>query len=364
MSKSISCSAGPDASGEGFDGVEAEFFVELDGGAVFGRHGKSQFPEFHGAESFGGSLHEHAAETVSLIARQDADLRGVADAGRNLAGEDSGDEFVAAGLVEDEGCARHELAAAGEQDDVLQEFQGPGAAAVLVVDLAIDVIRVGQIDQFGARLEITVVPTRETHAVGGARLGLRHFLEVEERGVHRAAERHELSFDARQVRNRTHGEEHLFKEAPADGSLREFGRNVEATDQAFLLLEDIEGIAGGRAIFKGHTSGERVGVEEALDEFERAAVVPMELVAPVPGLLFEKRLNLADGSLSQVNDVHGWAESGAAPALPFLSYPIRAGPRLKGRAQGDTSPTQRKGFTRWEVGDVLGFQTLCLCCEE
>src|SRR5713226_2113090 len=170
-----------------------------------------------------------------------------------------------------------------------------------------------------------------------------------------------LGSDARQRRNRAHGEEHLFEEAPTDGSLRELGRDVEAADQAFLLLENVEGIAGGRAIFKGHTSGERVGVEEALDELERAAVVPMELVAPVPGLLFEKRLNLTDGGLSQVDDVHGRAESSAAPAPPFLSYPIRAGPRLKGRAQGDTSPTQRKGFTQGEVGDVLGFQTLCLC---
>jgi hypothetical protein len=32
--------AGPDAGGEGFDGVEAEFFVELDGGVVFGGDGQ------------------------------------------------------------------------------------------------------------------------------------------------------------------------------------------------------------------------------------------------------------------------------------------------------------------------------------
>jgi len=31
------------------------------------------------------------------------------------------------------------------------------------------------------------------------------------------------------------------------------------------------------------------------DEFERAAVVPMQFVAPVPRFLFEQRLNLADG---------------------------------------------------------------------
>jgi len=35
------CSAGPDAGGEGLDGVETEFFVELDGGVVFGSDGQS-----------------------------------------------------------------------------------------------------------------------------------------------------------------------------------------------------------------------------------------------------------------------------------------------------------------------------------
>lgn len=34
-------SAGPDAGGEGLDGAEAEAFVELDGGVVFGRDGQS-----------------------------------------------------------------------------------------------------------------------------------------------------------------------------------------------------------------------------------------------------------------------------------------------------------------------------------
>src|SRR5260370_33708479 len=88
--------AGPDAGGEGFDGVEAEIFVELDGGVVFGGDGEGEFAELHGAEGFGGSLHEHAAEAVSLVAGQDAELRGVADAGGDFAGEDGGDEVGAA----------------------------------------------------------------------------------------------------------------------------------------------------------------------------------------------------------------------------------------------------------------------------
>src|SRR5713226_4431573 len=94
--------AGPDAGGEGADGGEVEFFVEPDGGAVLRGHGEGEFAEFHGAQGFGGGLHQHAAEAVSLIAWEDADLCSVADAGGNFAGEDGGNEFVAARLAKNE----------------------------------------------------------------------------------------------------------------------------------------------------------------------------------------------------------------------------------------------------------------------
>src|SRR5438552_144321 len=84
------------------------------------------------AMRFGGGLHKQAAEAVSLVAGQDANLRGVADAGGDFAGKNRGDEFVAARLVKNEGCGRHELAASGKQDDVLQKFERAGAAAILV----------------------------------------------------------------------------------------------------------------------------------------------------------------------------------------------------------------------------------------
>ncbi len=61
--------------------MEAEFLVELDSGVVVRCHRQRQFPEFHGAKGVGGSLHEHAAEAVSLVAGQDANLRGMTDAG-------------------------------------------------------------------------------------------------------------------------------------------------------------------------------------------------------------------------------------------------------------------------------------------
>src|SRR5260370_29264840 len=99
-----------------------------------------------------------------MVAGQDADLRGVSDAGGNFAGQNGGDELLAAGLVKNEGCAWHELAATGKQDDVLEKFQGAGAAAILVIDFSIHVIRVSQIDQLGARLEIAVIPAVEPQA--------------------------------------------------------------------------------------------------------------------------------------------------------------------------------------------------------
>jgi hypothetical protein len=89
--------------------------------------------------------------------------------------------------------------------------------------------------------------------------------------------------------------------------------DIEAADEALLLFEHVEGITGGGAIFKGHATGERMSVEEALDELERAAVIPMQLITPVPGLFFKQRLNLADAGLSQVHDIHRRVEGGTVP---------------------------------------------------
>src|SRR5258708_12213446 len=116
------------------------------------------------------------------------------------------------------------------------------------------------------------------------------------------------------MRDGTHRGEHLLEELPADGILREFGGDIQAADQAFLFLENVEGISRGETVFESHAAGEGVGVKEAFDEFEGAAVVPMQFVAPVPRFLFEKRLNLSNGALSQIAAVHGYAASRATPA--------------------------------------------------
>jgi hypothetical protein len=86
-----------------------------------------------------------------------------------------------------------------------------------------------------------------------------------------------------------------------------------------MILEDVEGISSGGTVFERYATGKGVCVKEPLDEFEGAAVIPMQFITPMPRFLFQQWLNLADGGLSQIDDVHGWAESGAAPSARALS---------------------------------------------
>ena len=142
---------------------------------------------------------------------------------------------------------------------------------------------------------------------------------VEEWCVHGAAEGHQLRFDAREMRDGAHREQHLLEQPPANGILREFGRDIQPPDQSFLILEDVEGISRRGTVFERYASGKGMRVKEPFDEFEGAAVVPVQFVAPMPRFFFEQRLNLADCGLSQIDDVHGWAVSGPAPAARTLS---------------------------------------------
>src|SRR5882724_7026625 len=138
--------------------------------------------------------------------------------------------------MQNERGSLYKLTATGQQNDVFQKLQGTRSAPVLVVDLAIDVIRIRQIDQLGARLEVTVTPARQAHARRGPGLRLLQLLQVqqhelsrvqakalvEQRRVHRAAERHQLRLDARQMGELTHGQEHFFQQPAPDLRLRKF----------------------------------------------------------------------------------------------------------------------------------------------
>src|SRR5256884_8312201 len=111
---------------------------------------------------------------------QDADLGGVTDTGGDFAGQNGGHQFVASGLVEDKRCPGNKLAASRQQNNVLEKLQRPRAAAILVVDFAVHVIGIGQVNQPGARFEVAVVSASKPQGTRRTPLLFRPFLEIEE----------------------------------------------------------------------------------------------------------------------------------------------------------------------------------------
>src|SRR4030095_15013229 len=196
---------------------------------------------------------------------------------------------------------RNTLSAYGKQNDIFQKAKSARLAAVLIVDVAVDVIGVCQVDELCARVKVAIVPAREPQACGGAGRRFYLFVQIEkhelarvklkaeltQRMIDRSAEGHQLRFDARKIRQRTHAIEHLFKQAARNRGLVELRRDVEAADQAFLLFHHVKSVAGGGAIFVGHATGERAGFKKALDKFQCAPVVPMKFVAPVKRLFLK-----------------------------------------------------------------------------
>ena len=126
--------------------------------------GEREFVEFEAAQRVNGSDHEGAAESMALVAGNHAKLSGVADAGRDFAGQHGAEQLIAAGHMQDERRAGNKLAATRKQNNIFQEAQSAGFAAVLVVDIAVDVIGVAEENQFGAGIEVAVVPARNAQA--------------------------------------------------------------------------------------------------------------------------------------------------------------------------------------------------------
>ena len=153
--------SGPDAGREAADGRETETLVEMNGGMVIGGDGEGEFLEMLRAQGLGGGQHQNPAEAMALESGLDADLRCVADTRGNFAGQHRAYQIIAAGMTQDERSVWLKLSATGQQDDVLQKLQSAVARAVLIVDVAVDVIGVSEINQLGAWLEVAVVPAIE-----------------------------------------------------------------------------------------------------------------------------------------------------------------------------------------------------------
>jgi len=165
------------------------------------------------------------------------------------------------------------------------------------------------------------------------------------------------------VRDGAHGEEQLFEEPPGDGILRDFGRDIEAANQTLLLLRGRKNEYPAAMPFSNATHPARgVRVQEPFDEFERAAVVPMQFVAQWPRFLFEQRLNLAERWFV-ANRRCSWMAGN--PARPCRENTIIADSL---RPSGDGVPRviqirhKGRGFRQWGEGGVLGCQLLRSHC--
>jgi len=110
-------------------------------------------------------FHQPPTQTIFLITRQDADLRGVPDSGSDSRSQHHANGFFSRAGANNEGGVWEKLTAAGEENDIAQEFHGAEFAAVLIVDLRINVIGIGALDQARARLETAVGPGFDAQAV-------------------------------------------------------------------------------------------------------------------------------------------------------------------------------------------------------
>jgi len=103
-------------------------------------------------------LHESASEAATLISGHGTDLRGVANPIGNARIQNDADQMIGVRRAQHKRSLGLELSAAGQNDDVFQESQGAGFAAILIVDFTVDVVRVCELDEPRARFKITVIP--------------------------------------------------------------------------------------------------------------------------------------------------------------------------------------------------------------
>lgn len=294
----------PDACRESLQCAKAEMLIEVNRVFVDGGDGERERIVMAAAEGLDRMLHQLAADAVAVIAGHDADLRGVADAFGDRGREDHADKAIAGGWADEEGGFGKELTAAGQQHDIAQEFQAARFAAILVVDLAVDVIGVGELNQTGSSFEGAVVPGLDAQTIGKrfsaqnrVRERQKHELARmkpemlgEKGGIEFAAERHQLGFDALKARRTAERAEHFAEQRLGDRLLRAARRDEKAADQAFAVFKDVETVAEWEAIIDGGVSTQGAGVDKPSDEVDGGSVVPVELFPPVAGLLLEQTL--------------------------------------------------------------------------
>lgn len=93
-------------------------------------------------------------------------------------------------------------------------------------------------------------------------------------------------------------------------NLGEARGSEEAADEGFVVFQDVETVARGLFGFEGGVAVEGAGVDEAADEVEGRAVVPVKLVEPVGSFFVEEIIDIGGASLAKINEAegvfHGW----------------------------------------------------------
>jgi len=112
--------------------------------------------------------------------------------------------------MQNERRSRDKLSAARKQNNILEETQRACFAAVLVVDVAVDVICVSQVNELGAGIKVAIIPSRKAKSSGCARRRVELFVQIEQhelagiefetefaqRMIDGPAKRHQLRLDA------------------------------------------------------------------------------------------------------------------------------------------------------------------------
>ena len=71
------------------------------------------------------------------------------------------------------------------------------------------------------------------------------------------------------------------------GSCVKLRRNEQSADESLVVFQHVKTVSGGIAIFDRNVAAERARIDEFANQFNRRAVIPVQLVAPVTSFLLE-----------------------------------------------------------------------------
>ena len=96
----------------------------------------------------------------------------------------------------------------------------------------------------------------------------------------------------------------MLQSLTSDALLLVHGGNVQPSNETFVIFQHVKRVAHRRVVFHCHAAAQGVGIEETLDQFERASIIPMQFLTPMAGLLQKEGLQLSNSRLAKVDNVH------------------------------------------------------------